>query len=477
MNVIDALVVTLGLDAEGFKKGTKEAEQAQESFTKKTQQDSKKREQQSKKASEAETKRAKQFHQEAKKTAEAFRQIKTQALGAAAVFAGGYGLSEFTEHAVNTSANAYEMSRNLNMSARQIAGIEGMVQQFGGSAQEAHGHIQAIQKSIGEFQTVGNLSGALEGYARYGGNQITPISQIKSPLDFYRSAARYAGQNPDHLNKSQMTTVLQQMDISGPMLSAVRGGLASFNKRFHQNEGDSGITEGSAKAMQHFREQWVDLDRELQRVGRHMLQAMRPDIEKLLGAVQEFATWAGGHQKQIQTFFTETGNAIEEFLTKLKSAASWLGIDTGQSSKKNGSGNSSVLHDIWSGVSGAFEYTGKGIGAAAFGLTHPEGAYHLIKSGLQGGGNDSSQSISPDMANALRSFYQRPAINPQQSLGVPNVSDYWRRIHGGTVHNTTNHTQVGDVTVNTQASDAQGTADALHSRLYSMVPLADTGER
>lgn len=118
--VIDALLVTLGLDASGYKSGTEEVAKQQANLEKLLKKDAKERTELDKKAERAQKLRAEAFEKQGKKAAETFGKIREHALGLIAVLAGGVGMAEFSKATIDQSANLGRLSHNLGMSIKDL---------------------------------------------------------------------------------------------------------------------------------------------------------------------------------------------------------------------------------------------------------------------------------------------------------------------------------------------------------------------
>jgi hypothetical protein len=115
--VIDALIVTLGLDAKEFTKGQREALDA----FRKTQDES--------------VKGGKSIEEQSKKSMDALGGIKMQAVELFAVLAGGKGAVEFFKGLSEAGASLGRLSRNIGVSASVINAWQGAARLFGGTAE------------------------------------------------------------------------------------------------------------------------------------------------------------------------------------------------------------------------------------------------------------------------------------------------------------------------------------------------------
>jgi hypothetical protein len=114
--VIDELVVELGLDPTKFTKGQKEALESLKKF------------------GDANEKRSKEQTILHKQESDALSTLRTQAVGVAAVLAGGVGLGAFIANTISSGAALGRLTRNIGINAETISKWQGVARIFGGDA-------------------------------------------------------------------------------------------------------------------------------------------------------------------------------------------------------------------------------------------------------------------------------------------------------------------------------------------------------
>ncbi|HWE98820.1 MAG TPA: phage tail tip lysozyme [Caulobacteraceae bacterium] len=131
--IIDALVVTLGLDPKAFEEGS---DRAGKSFAK--------------------TKRAavedgKAIEQAGKTASAFFSKLKVEALGFFAVVVGATSLAKFAKETIDLAANTGRLATNLGVSTEALSLWEGAVRQNGGTTEDA---VTSIQSLVGAFEQI-----------------------------------------------------------------------------------------------------------------------------------------------------------------------------------------------------------------------------------------------------------------------------------------------------------------------------------
>lgn len=129
-NVVDSLVVELGLDPSKFTEGQK---QALDAFHR---------------TQEAAVAGAKNIESQGKRTTEYFAGLKREALTLLAVFMGGRGIAEMVNHITNLDASTARLARTFNISTENLAKWQIAVREVGGSAESARSAIGGIAGAV-----------------------------------------------------------------------------------------------------------------------------------------------------------------------------------------------------------------------------------------------------------------------------------------------------------------------------------------
>lgn len=138
MTVIDALVVTLGLDASQYVKGQKAAAVALD------------------KTDKAATKTAKDIEAQGKRAAQSFTAIRNEVLGLAAAFIGLRALKTFANDVTRGDAAVGRLAVNTGMVTTELAAWEGIASRAGGSAEGMAGSVKGLTSQLQKLAITGN---------------------------------------------------------------------------------------------------------------------------------------------------------------------------------------------------------------------------------------------------------------------------------------------------------------------------------
>ena len=137
MNVIDTLVVTLGLDSSNYVKNAAVARAQQKKMT------------------DEERQAAKDAEQFTKQRTEAYRKLGAEVLGLFAIFSAGRGAEQFVREITSSDAAVGRMAHNLDMSTDTLAAWQGAAELAGGSAAGIAGSFQNLESDFQQFLITG----------------------------------------------------------------------------------------------------------------------------------------------------------------------------------------------------------------------------------------------------------------------------------------------------------------------------------
>ena len=284
--VIDALLVTLGLDTSDFSKGQKDVSD-----------DLKKQREDAKKT-------AKEMAEQGKKAASFFSSIKTELLALTGVTVTAGGLMSFVK---STTSGLMELSiqaKSLGMTAKELDGV--------GKAAEAAG------------SSVEKISAALQGVQN--AKQLAKVGVYDTPVQ--EAAIRLNSLTHDSFNirdDSAQTTFRKILDsarkVTDPDIRRQILQLVGIDDAINQRnqEGQflpdvdrltksSGITDASTKGAKEFTAAWAELGQNLDTVKNQIYEGLIPTIRDLNGLLKE---WSSGNVKS-SSFFKELKRDIND---------------------------------------------------------------------------------------------------------------------------------------------------------------------
>lgn len=297
--VIDALVVTLGLDGGPYKRAARQAEREQNRLRDST-----------KKSSNEISDALKGVGLTVGKLLLGFEGIK----GAINYFA---GLNVAT-------AELGRFSRNIGQSAHEVNTWDSAVELAGGTAKEAQGDLASLSASLTNLQATGSVSELLLLFQRQGIALTDAQGKAKGLTQLYLelgdSLRKYSRQNAFNLAKGA--------GISEGTFNLIRAEADERDRLLRTAEENNNVTEESVKQAQMLQEQWRNIGQAIKGVAQVILTTITPAIQTALEWLQGLFNGAqkgGPVLNFIVGAFKAMGGALKVVVNLLRTA--WNGLN------------------------------------------------------------------------------------------------------------------------------------------------------
>lgn len=284
--VIDALLITLGLDTSDFRKGQKDVSD-----------DLKKQREDAKKT-------AKEMAEQGKKAASFFSSIKTELLALTGVTVTAGGLISFVKSTTSGLMDLSIQSKALGLSARELDGWSKSAEAAGSSAEKISASLQGFQGAI-QGARVGDYSSSIFG----GLAQLNALTGQNFDV-WGQDASSLAKTSLDALRKISDPNLRRQVGLSlgfddATLQSNQEGKFLPDVDRLTKS---SGITDASTKGAKEFTAAWAELGQNLDTVKNQIYVGLIPTIRDLNGILIE---WSSGNAKS-SSFFKELKRDIND---------------------------------------------------------------------------------------------------------------------------------------------------------------------
>ncbi|MBD7320799.1 lytic transglycosylase domain-containing protein [Klebsiella pneumoniae] len=284
--VIDALLVTLGLDTSQFRKGQQEVSD-----------DLKKQREDAKNT-------AKEMAEQGKKAASFFSSIKTELLALTGVTVTAGGLMSLVKNTTSSLMDLSIQSKALGMSAKELDGWAKSAEAAGSSAEKITNVLKGFQDAK-QGATFGDFTNPLY--------EVAPILrrlsgvEINTSKDDVPTIARKVFSALQKVKNPAMRRVLaERVGIDDATLQRNQEG--QFLPDVDRLTKSSGITDASTKGAKEFTAAWAELGQNLDTVKNQIYEGLIPTIRDLNGLLKE---WSSGNVKS-SSFFKELKRDIND---------------------------------------------------------------------------------------------------------------------------------------------------------------------
>lgn len=299
--IVDALVVTLGLDTSAFKRGKAEAGKATKTLT------------------AEERAAAKDIEAANKRAAESFKSVKREVLALVAIFTAGMGIKNFTESTINSAASLGFMAKNLQMSTQGLSAWQRAAERAGGSAEGITKALQDSQAASAKAK-LGQFDDSMIAFLRWGGK----VDELRDGNTYLLARSRIiAGMFKVDPARAQL--VAKQMGIGEGEFNLLKQGPQAVLSLVAAQEKNSAVTEKQAEQALRLKNEWLDFTDRLKYVGTTILLELMPVFEKWMEKLQALADWVADHKGDIVKWIDGAVDAVQRFIQWADKAAESVG--------------------------------------------------------------------------------------------------------------------------------------------------------
>lgn len=301
--VIDALLVTLGLDTSDFRKGQKDVSD-----------DLKKQREDAKKT-------AKEMAEQGKKAASFFSSIKTELLALTGVTVTAGGLMSFVKSTTSGLMDLSIQSKALGLSARELDGWSKSAEAAGSSAEKISASLQGFQGAI-QGARVGDYSSSIFG----GLAQLNALTGQNFDV-WGQDASSLAKTSLDALRKISDPNLRRQVGLSLGFDDATlqRNQEGKFLPDVDRLTKSSGITDASTKGAKEFTAAWAELNQSLETTKNQFYTFLIPYVRDFNVVLRDLSNWMKSHPEEMKQKVDAFFGAIESGAKMADKAAQAVG--------------------------------------------------------------------------------------------------------------------------------------------------------
>ncbi|HIF6270230.1 TPA: lytic transglycosylase domain-containing protein [Raoultella ornithinolytica] len=301
--VIDALLVTLGLDTSQFRKGQQEVSD-----------DLKKQREDAKNT-------AKEMAEQGKKAASFFSSIKTELLALTGVTVTAGGLISFVKSTTSGLMDLSIQSKALGLSARELDGWSKSAEAAGSSAEKISASLQGFQGAI-QGARVGDYSSSIFG----GLAQLNALTGQNFDV-WGQDASSLAKTSLDALRKISDPNLRRQVGLSLGFDDATlqRNQEGKFLPDVDRLTKNSGISDESINGAKEFNSAWAELNQNLDTTKNQFYTFLIPYVREFNGVLRDLSDWMKSHPKEMKAGIDAFFGAIKDVAAAANDAADAVG--------------------------------------------------------------------------------------------------------------------------------------------------------
>lgn len=307
--VIDAFLVTLGLDGTQFKRGMSDAEKERKRLADASTRSNRDRETQERTLANNQQRRQRQHEAGTKATIEGFRKVRNELLMLAAVFTAGVGIKDFISETINSAVNTGYLAANLNKTTKEIVAYQRASERAGGTAGGMIAQLKESQETLAQFKSGMGANEGLQSFFRWGGN----ASELKDGNSYLMDRARIV-HDMFKVDPAKAALVAKSMGISEDQFNLVKQGPAAMQALIKEQMKYTAVTEADAAAALKLKNQMMDLRDSLQMTATRIILDLAPTLTILFAKLEQGAKWVADHKDDIASWIGKAIVAVEKFL-------------------------------------------------------------------------------------------------------------------------------------------------------------------
>lgn len=293
--VIDALVVTLGLDAKAFKRGAAETDES----LKHTRDES--------------ARTARDMEARGKQAAMFFSKVRNEALALLAVFTAGMGIKNFVSSTVESTASLARLSGNLNMSAKDLAEWQLAAKNAGGSVEGITNQLKESAEQVAKFKR-GMAAETLPAFFQFGGK----VEDLKDGNTYLQARARIVA-DLYKTDRSRAALAANMMGLDAQQFNLYKEGPEGIARRRREQSGAAGELAAASDRAEQLRQRYDTAMNKLSSVGVNVLTAMMPAFDFLVEKLIELGDWIIRNRGAINDGVKSFISGFEQLLKALTS--------------------------------------------------------------------------------------------------------------------------------------------------------------
>ncbi|HBR1604308.1 TPA: lytic transglycosylase domain-containing protein [Klebsiella pneumoniae] len=301
--VIDALLITLGLDTSDFRKGQKDVSD-----------DLKKQREDAKKT-------AKEMAEQGKKAASFFSSIKTELLALTGVTVTAGGLMSLVKNTTSSLMDLSVQAKALGMTAKELDGVGKAAEAAGSSVEKINAALQGFQSAKEQAKSGVYNTPVAEAAIRL--NSLTHDSfnvRDDSVQTTFRKILESARKVTDPDIRRQ---ILQSVGIDDAVNQRNQEG--QFLPDVDRLTKSSGITDASTKGAKEFTAAWAELNQNLETTKNQFYTFLIPYVRDFNVVLRDLSNWMKSHPEEMKQKVDAFFGAIESGAKMADKAAQAVG--------------------------------------------------------------------------------------------------------------------------------------------------------
>lgn len=302
--VIESLIVTLGLDATNFRRGTADATRARNTLGDTNRRQDAETSAREKKLAAEQARRGKEADARAKAMADGFRKVRNEALSLFALFTAGVGIKNFIANTVESAVQLGYLSQNLKVSIESLQAYGRAAERAGGTTEGAFAQLRESADSLAALRSGLGPNEGMQWFFRMGGSS----DDLKDGNTYLMARAKIV-HDMFSVDPQRAMLISKQMGISEDQFNLIKQGPDAIKALTDAQMKNSAISAKDAAGALELKNKWLDFSQAMTATGTKILVALIPAFSQLMNWLQTVAGWVTDNKDLI-------GAWVSDFVTK-----------------------------------------------------------------------------------------------------------------------------------------------------------------
>lgn len=302
--VIESLIVTLGLDATNFRRGTADATRARNTLGDTNRRQDAETSAREKKLAAEQARRGKEAEARAKAMADGFRKVRNEALSLFALFTAGVGIKNFIANTVESAVQLGYLSQNLKVSIESLQAYGRAAERAGGTTEGAFAQLRESADSLAALRSGLGPNEGMQWFFRQGGSS----DDLKDGNTYLMARAKIV-HDMFSVDPQRAMLISKQMGISEDQFNLIKQGPDAIKALTDAQMKNSAISAKDAAGALELKNKWLDFSQAMTATGTKILVALIPAFSQLMNWLQTVAGWVTDNKDLI-------GAWVSDFVTK-----------------------------------------------------------------------------------------------------------------------------------------------------------------
>lgn len=279
--IIDALVMTLGLDASDYQKNSQKVKKENQSFT------------------EEQKKQLDKVEKQAKQALSAISNVQKGILGLFTAVAGATGVGQFLTQVNQAEAALGRLSSHTGQSTEELHKWSNMAAIVGGSAEDMQAGVSNLQQQLTDLKYKGEMGSTVTFLAQMGVAVADTNGEMRKQSDIMLDLSDRA----KNMKKEDFYNLASSSGMTDSQIDLIMKGRTELEKMMIAQEENALVTKEQAEEARKLQAEWEMMKQSMFSAGVRILHDLMPIIQLIAEGLRELFNFLQKHRGIIYGFF------------------------------------------------------------------------------------------------------------------------------------------------------------------------------